>query len=94
MTIQSYIDRKRAAGAREHEGNKTDWAGWTLRDFHVAMAGELLDLINYAQRAVDLFYEGGETEAILGDAEVCLSLLSEEALEAACQEAEQEAENG
>ena len=88
MDIQSFISRKREAGARKHEGNKTDWAGWTLRDFHIAMAGELLDLINYAQRAVDLFHEDGETEAILDDAEVCISLLSEEALEAACQEAE------
>ena len=97
MDIQQFIDRKREAGRVEHEGAGTDWAGWTLHDFHVAIAAELLDLINYAQRAVELFYEGGETDAILGEAlefgEVSLSCLSDNVLEAACAEADAKVKN-
>ena len=102
MNIQSYIDRKRNAGAREHEGNKTDWAGWTVRDYWVAVAGELLDALAYLQRLGEVCVEMNNPDgSIIGASASALhGIIAEQAgyfeeeLEAACQEAEQEAENG
>lgn len=99
MDIQSFIDRKRIAGAREHEGNKTDWAGWQDEQFEAAIAGELLDALAYAQKYLQCFTyysdEGAErTRMIIDKLSEVSDLLIDDALEAACQEAEQEANKG
>jgi len=101
MNIQSYIDRKRIAGKREHEGRQTDWAGWTGDDYIVAIAGELLDACAYAQRAFECAAEWETkdedykifcvSKALFRGALEMLKGLQESDLEAACQEAEQEA---
>ena len=97
MNIQSYIDRKRIAGAREHEGRKTDWVGWDISKCWVAVVGELLDACAYCERAQDIAQikdaltmmdEAMEMKLYLQKA---LEQFHESHLEAACQEAEQEA---
>lgn len=94
MNIQSYIDRKREAGKREHEGNKTDWAGWEQPQFWAAIAGELLDAVAYAQQAakVSTLARGVDFNESIS-CEICqiLNRFLPKIIEAACQEAEQEA---
>ena len=98
MNIQSYIDRKREAGKREHEGNSTDWAGWTGDNYIVAIAGELLDVCAYAQQAFECATEWETkdedykifciSKALFRGALDMLKGLQECDLEAACREAE------
>ena len=100
MNIQGFIDRKREAGAKEHEGNKTDWKDWTQEQFLAAIAGELLDAAAYAQRAMEVAFECGNKDLFndandtLFDLFGALCNFKNDVLEAACQEAEQEAEAG
>lgn len=97
MNIQNYIDRKRIAGAREHEGNSTDWAGWTREQFLAAIAGELLDALAYVEQSLTTAKWPGcciEENMISANVQTALGILPIEALEAACQEAEQEANKG
>ena len=93
MNIQQFIDRKRIAGAREHEGRQTDWKDWTGADCLAAVAGELLDAYAYNNKLCEI--EDGKT-AFLSDSlsfeiYALLKMLPVSALEAACQESEQEA---
>ena len=91
MNIQSYIDRKRIAGAREHEGRQTDWAGWEQPQFWAAIAGELLDAVAYAQQAakVSTLASGVDFNESIS-CEICqiLNRFLPKIIEAACQEAE------
>ena len=102
MNIQSFIDRKRIAGAREHEGRQTDWAGWTEVNYMTAIVSELLDACAYAQK---LDYEKRKYAEETGNTVITGNIIQkvikiidaefpEHILEAACQEAEQEAETG
>lgn len=96
MNIQNYIDRKRIAGAREHEGNSTDWGLWEPEKYFVAVASELLDALAYIQRLCEI--ENGDTafitDAMSYEITMILRTFPEHILEAACQEAEQEANKG
>ena len=96
MNIQSFIDRKRIAGAREHEGNSSDWAGWHTTRYEAAIAGEVLDALAYAQKVLGLVSgeEAETTISIIKKLIEVIDILSRASLEEACQEAEQEAENG
>lgn len=89
MNIQSYIDRKRKAGAREHEGNSTDWAGWMQEQFLAAIAGELLDAINYTTEMHNNGHITPQSACFLRGIYAIANMLEISAYEAACQEAEQ-----
>lgn len=91
MNIQHYIDRKREAGAKEHEGNSTDWAGWTQGQYFAAIAGELLDAMAYAQQAKSVAKLQRNIDLAKFLSDEIYNILAEfnfTTLEAACREAE------
>lgn len=94
MDIQQFIGRKREAGAKEHEGNSTDWGKWPRGRYISAAASELLDACAYAQRAIEVSMQTQDAELnhvahfILEGAMNLLNGLEECDLEAACREAE------
>lgn len=94
MNIQSYIDRKREAGKREHEGNSTDWKGWNYQQCWTAVVGELLDACAYCEHIREIgakAYDGltvFEAEELLEYLQKALEQFGEHHLEAACREAE------
>ena len=98
MNIQSYIDRKRIAGAREHEGRQTDWAGWDYQQCWTAVVGELLDACAYCEHIREIGTKEDDFQLIREADEMIVYLTKAlqqfgwNHLEAACQEAEQEAD--
>lgn len=95
MDIQHFVDRKREAGKREHEGNQSDWKGWGIDKYWAAIAGELLDAIAYCDRLADVanskhdgYSRRGATDTSI-DIKKALSCFNERHLEAACAEAEE-----
>lgn len=95
MNIQSYIDRKREAGRKEHEGAWTDWAGWDYQQCWTAVVGELLDACAYCEHIREIGTKEDDNQLIREADEMIVYLTKAlqqfgwSHLEAACQEAEQ-----
>ena len=86
--------RKRARGAGQHVGTRDDWAGWDTRQHIVAIAGELLDVLNYAEhgegvaRVEDQYVKVVLLRALATSARYGLARLGRESVEAAAREHE------